>query len=85
MLANNMFRALTCRFRPLIGNFRRCLSDTTVEVKYLKRGQDAIAYRVIPGDSPGIVFCPGFQSNMMGVKGNAMEEYCKRKGLAYVR
>ena len=34
---------------------------------------------------PGIIFCEGFQSNMLGVKAIALEEYCKKKKLNYIR
>ena len=61
------------------------ISTAVDNVKLLRRGEESIAYRVMTGNNPGIVFCPGFQSNMMGVKANALEKYCKENSLAYVR
>src|SRR5438094_3796349 len=44
-----------------------------------------IAYRRLPGAAPGIVFLGGFRSDMTGTKALFLEEYCRRKGRAYVR
>lgn len=72
-------------FRPR--NF--ATSSEGAEIEYLKRRGNSLAYISTPAsrndDSPGIVFCPGFQSNMQGVKATAIESYCINKGLAYVR
>jgi pimeloyl-ACP methyl ester carboxylesterase len=46
-----------------------------------ERGDDHyLAYRHIPGDSPGILFCPGFHSDMQGNKAIALEDYCRKNG-----
>ena len=34
-------------------------------------------YRHFPGGSPGVLFCPGFHSNMQGNKAIALEAYCR--------
>ena len=38
-----------------------------------------LAYRHFPGSSPGILFCPGFHSNMEGNKAIALEAYCRER------
>ena len=64
------------------------------DLQYLIRGDGVkIAYRRYkpPKDKqddnskPGIIFCPGFQSTMEGVKALSLEKYCIEKGLDYVR
>jgi hypothetical protein len=64
---------------------RRFVSQAMKDVKLLRRGEHNIAYKVTSGGSPGIIFCPGFQSNMMGVKATALERYATEHNLAYVR
>src|SRR5215813_5184248 len=44
-----------------------------------------IAYNRLFGASPGIVFLSGFRSDMSGAKALFLEDYCRRRGLAYVR
>ena len=44
-----------------------------------------IAYRRLVGKSPGVVFLGGFRSDMTGTKALFLEEYCRRRGAAYVR
>jgi pimeloyl-ACP methyl ester carboxylesterase len=44
-----------------------------------------IAYRRSPGHTPGVVFLAGFRSAMTGVKALFLEDYCRRRELAYVR
>ena len=43
-----------------------------------------IAYRRFAGSSPGVVFLSGFRSDMTGTKASFLEEYCRRRGHAYV-
>ena len=45
----------------------------------------AIAYRRTDGRAPGIVFLGGFRSDMSGTKALFLEDYCRRRGRAYVR
>lgn len=47
--------------------------------------QPKLAYRKVKGKSPGVVFLPGFASNMGGKKAEALEEFCKSLGHAYIR
>src|SRR6202795_4457938 len=52
----------------------------------LARRQGAtIAYRRLAGAAPGIVFLGGFRSDMTGTKALFLEDYCSRRGRAYVR
>ena len=44
-----------------------------------------IAYRRTAGAAPGIVFLGGFRSDMTGTKALFLEEYCRRRGRAYLR
>src|ERR1700722_18332141 len=52
----------------------------------LARQQGAtIAYRRLAGAAPGIVFLGGFRSDMTGTKALFLEDYCRRRGCAYLR
>src|ERR1700675_1498312 len=52
----------------------------------LARPQGAtIAYRRLLGAAPGIVFLGGFRSDMTGTKALFLEDYCRRRGQAFVR
>ncbi len=52
----------------------------------LARPDDAtIAYRRLAGRVPGIVFLGGFRSDMTGTKALFLEDYCRRRGRAYMR
>jgi pimeloyl-ACP methyl ester carboxylesterase len=44
-----------------------------------------IGYRTVSGAAPGIVFLPGFRSDMNGTKALFLEHYCRRRERAYVR
>jgi len=44
-----------------------------------------IAYHRTAGSLPGIVFLGGFRSDMTGTKALHLEDYCRRRGRAYVR
>src|SRR5690242_5796431 len=45
----------------------------------------AIAYHRRAGTGPGIVFLGGFRSDMTGIKALFLDEYCRRRGQAFVR
>jgi len=49
-----------------------------------KQGGD-IAYHQTPGQPLGVVFLPGFRSNMNGTKAMALERWCLEQGRAFVR
>ncbi|XP_006895418.1 PREDICTED: mycophenolic acid acyl-glucuronide esterase, mitochondrial [Elephantulus edwardii] len=44
-----------------------------------------LAYKKLKGRSPGVIFIPGYYSNMNGTKALAIEEFCKSLGQAYIR
>ncbi|KAM9441116.1 abhydrolase domain containing 10, depalmitoylase a isoform 2-T2 [Clarias gariepinus] len=44
-----------------------------------------LAYRKLNGKTPGVVFLPGFASNMNGRKAEALEEFCRSLGHSYLR
>jgi len=48
-------------------------------------GGATIAYRRLARTTPGIVFLGGFRSDMTGTKALFLEDYCRRRGRAYVR
>ncbi len=45
----------------------------------------AIAYCRAQGKTPGVVFLPGFRSDMQGGKALALEAHCRNAGRAFVR
>ncbi|KAJ8276402.1 hypothetical protein COCON_G00081540 [Conger conger] len=44
-----------------------------------------LAYRKVKGKGPGVVFLPGYASNMGGQKAEALEDFCKSLGHSYLR
>ncbi|XP_006864276.1 PREDICTED: mycophenolic acid acyl-glucuronide esterase, mitochondrial [Chrysochloris asiatica] len=44
-----------------------------------------LAYKKLKGKSPGIIFIPGYLSNMNGTKALEIEEFCKSLGHAFIR
>ncbi|MEK7820300.1 MAG: alpha/beta hydrolase [Pseudomonadota bacterium] len=44
-----------------------------------------IAYRLTPGKGPGVMFLPGFKSDMTGDKALALESLCRAEGRAFLR
>lgn len=48
-------------------------------------GGGSIAYRACPGKSPGVLFLPGFKSDMNGTKATALEAWCRARGRAFLR
>jgi len=54
--------------------------------QFLKRPDGSkIAYRRLPGKSPGVLFCGGFRSDMQGTKALALEAHCRAAGRAFAR
>ena len=43
-----------------------------------------LAYRSLAGSKPGIVFLPGYMSNMQGKKAEYLYEYCREQGRSYL-
>lgn len=62
-------------------------STKSSQLQYLARpGGNQIAYRKTNGyKCPGVVFLPGFMSNMNGGKALALETYCEQHGHSFVR
>uniref|UniRef100_A0AAR2LXS9 Palmitoyl-protein thioesterase ABHD10, mitochondrial n=1 Tax=Pygocentrus nattereri TaxID=42514 RepID=A0AAR2LXS9_PYGNA len=55
-------------------------------VQYISRPDlPKLAYRRIKGKSPGVVFLPGYGSNMSGQKAEALQDFCKSLGHSYLR
>jgi len=48
-------------------------------------GGATIAYNRLRGAGPGIVFLGGFRSDMTGAKALFLEDFCRRRGRAYIR
>lgn len=46
---------------------------------------EKIAYHYTPGRTPGVIFLHGLMSDMDGGKALAVEEYCKKRGNAFLR
>lgn len=44
-----------------------------------------IAYHRTEGRTPGVVFLPGFRSDMTGGKATALEAWCRERGRAFLR
>jgi len=60
------------------------MTDTSVQ--FLERaGLPRLAYRHTSGRAPGVLFCPGFKSDMEGGKATAVEAHCIARGLAATR
>ncbi|XP_010884205.1 mycophenolic acid acyl-glucuronide esterase, mitochondrial isoform X3 [Esox lucius] len=55
-------------------------------VQYVARPElPKLAYRTVKGKSPGVVFLPGYGSNMNGQKAEALEEFCRSLGHSFLR
>lgn len=57
---------------------------STAEFLALPDGS-ALAYQHSPGQAPGILFCPGFNSDMQGAKALALEQWCQALGRQFTR
>jgi len=56
------------------------------EPRILTRADGAtIAYHLVAGRTPGVVFLTGFKSDMTGGKAIALEAFCRKRGQAFVR
>ncbi len=45
----------------------------------------SLAYNHLPGAEPGILFCPGFNSDMQGNKALALQAWCREQGIQFTR
>nr|XP_055172329.1 palmitoyl-protein thioesterase ABHD10, mitochondrial isoform X2 [Nyctereutes procyonoides] len=61
-----------------------CRQKTSVS--FLSRPElPNLAYKKLKGKSPGVIFIPGYLSDMNGTKALAIEEFCKSLGHACIR
>lgn len=48
-------------------------------------GNHFVAYRHVSGAAPGVMFLPGFNSDMQGLKALALEAFCRARGRQFTR
>lgn len=61
-------------------------NTTTASPNFLARDQGhQVAYHRLAGESPGVIFCGGFMSDMTGTKAQTLEAHCASQGRAFVR
>ncbi len=63
----------------------RPISPMSSPANLARQDGATIAYNRLAGSSPGIVFLGGFRSDMTGTKALYLEDYCRRRGQAYLR
>lgn len=51
----------------------------------ISAGGHQLAYEALPGSAPGVVFLPGFKSDMTGTKAVALRDWCLRRRRAFTR
>ncbi|XP_030060063.1 palmitoyl-protein thioesterase ABHD10, mitochondrial isoform X2 [Microcaecilia unicolor] len=75
-------RRSSLRFgRPVLSGCRHKAST-----QYLSRPDlPKLAYRKLKGKSPGVLYLPGYFSDMHGQKAVALEDFCKSLGHSFVR
>jgi pimeloyl-ACP methyl ester carboxylesterase len=56
-----------------------------VTATLVTRDGATIAYVHTPGLTPGVLFCPGFYSDMTGSKALALESWCRAQGRQFTR
>jgi pimeloyl-ACP methyl ester carboxylesterase len=49
------------------------------------RRERRLGYQHTPGESPGVLFCGGYTSDMTGTKAIALEAFCREHGRAFTR
>jgi pimeloyl-ACP methyl ester carboxylesterase len=55
-------------------------------ISFLQRPDNTtLAYQHLNGAGPGILFCPGFNSDMQGNKAVALEAWCRQQGRQFTR
>ncbi|MBL4621493.1 MAG: alpha/beta hydrolase [Immundisolibacteraceae bacterium] len=61
-------------------------NNTAPSPEFLPRDDGhQIAYHRLAGQSPGVIFCGGFMSDMTGTKAQTLEAHCAAQGRAFVR
>src|SRR6202040_2526072 len=61
------------------------VSPMTSTVTLTRQDGATIAYQRLAGSSPGIAVLGGFRSDMTGTKALYLEDYCRRRGQAFLR
>jgi pimeloyl-ACP methyl ester carboxylesterase len=51
----------------------------------LERAGNGLAWRLLPGRGPTVVFLPGFMSDMAGAKAEMLAGFCAARGQAFLR
>jgi len=51
----------------------------------INKKNQKIAYKMIKGKSPGIIFIHGLNSDMNGLKAQSIEKYAKKNRLSFIR
>ncbi len=51
----------------------------------ISEGGHQLAYEAIEGRGPGVIFLPGFKSDMTGSKATALRDWCLTRGQAFTR
>ena len=59
--------------------------DSVAFFAHANKAAPRIAYRRLAGKSPGVVFCPGFKSDMEGAKAASVADWAKARGRACLR
>jgi pimeloyl-ACP methyl ester carboxylesterase len=57
----------------------------TAEIRHLELNGTRLAYRLRRGDSPALMFLPGYASDMEGSKAVALDGFAERNGLTMLR
>lgn len=45
----------------------------------------SLAFELVDGAAPCVIFCPGFNSTMQGNKARALKQYCQERGQSFIR
>ncbi|XP_049321541.1 abhydrolase domain containing 10, depalmitoylase a [Astyanax mexicanus] len=90
-MASSVLR-YTCRVLPVRARMLSFVPQVSPGVRHKTTVQYAtrpdlprLAYRKLKGKGPGVVFLPGYASNMGGLKAEALEEFCRSLGHSYLR
>ncbi|KAM6384088.1 palmitoyl-protein thioesterase ABHD10, mitochondrial isoform 1-T1 [Alca torda] len=74
------------RCQSVRGERMRVRGGLKSSVSFLTRpDRPNLAYHKLKGRSPGVIFLPGFNSNMNGQKAAALEDFCNSLGHAFIR
>ncbi|MEN3976471.1 alpha/beta hydrolase [Emcibacter sp. SYSU 3D8] len=65
----------------------RCWLDGGMEpsISTISVNGHDLAYEAVPGRAPGVIFLPGFKSDMTGTKAEALRGRCIERGQAFTR